>query len=175
MRLGIFVAAAIMLAAVAARADEQMQLAVVSYGKIPAGSGFETELFQNTELSTHVDTTLKQALTTRGFHFEPGGKGLVFSINADRTGSRDTNLTLGQNDPSNAQVHIAINTGADKTGGSDSRGYRISLAVYERSSGRYIWRAEINDLKAEDDPFAATKPMIDKLMAALEKSVKPAD
>jgi hypothetical protein len=174
MRLGILIAAAIMMMAVAARADEQMQLAVVSYGKIPAGSSFETELFQNTELSTHVDTTLKQALASRGFRFEPGSQGLVFSINADRTGSRDTNLSLGQNDPNNAQVHIAINTGDSKAAG-DSRGYRISLAVYERPSGRYIWRAEINDLKPEDDPFAATKPMIDKLMAALEKSVKAAD
>jgi hypothetical protein len=175
MRLGFALAAALVVMASAARADDPMQLAVVSYGSIPAGSGFETELFQDTEISNHVESALKQALTARGFHYDPDGKGLVFSINADATGRGESNLELGANDPNNAQVHIAIDTGEGSLkGGAVARGYRITLGVYDRRSGHYIWRAEINDLKPDADPFDATKPMVDKLMAALEKTVKPA-
>ena len=176
MRLRFGLAAVLLLAAAVARADDPMQLAVVSYGSIPAGSGFETELFQDNELTNHVDATLKEALAARGFRYERDGSGLVFSINADPTGRAESNLTLGANDPNNAQVHIAFDT----TDGSQKietmpRGYRITLGVYERKSGHYIWRAEINDLKPDANPFDATKPMVEKLMAALEKSVKPAE
>jgi len=161
----------------AAHADDPLQLAVVSYGKIPAGSSFETELSQNTEIANHVDTALKDSLTAHGFRYEPEGTGLVFAINADPTGRRESDLSLGiNNDQSSGQVHIAIDTNV--TGLSTNtvaRGYRITLGVYQRQSGRYIWRAEINDLKPDADPFSVTKPMIEKLVAALQKSVEPAD
>ena len=78
MRLGV--SAALMLMATAATttatmgtaawADDPTRLAVVSYGKIPAGASFETELFQNTEISNHVDSTLKDALTAHGFRYD---------------------------------------------------------------------------------------------------------
>ena len=178
---GPAVAAALILSAsllvpACARADDPMQIAVVSYGKIPAGSAFETELSQNTEIATHVDRALKDTLTAHGFHYQPEGTGLVFSINADPTGRRESSLSLGVNDQASGQVHIAINT--NDTGQSTdtvARGYRITLGVYERDSGRYVWRAEINDLSPDADPFSATKPMVEKLVAALEKSVRPAD
>ncbi|HZT20335.1 MAG TPA: hypothetical protein VFA23_13095 [Dongiaceae bacterium] len=173
MRLALGAAAALMVTAAVARADDPMQLAVVSYGSIPAGSSFETELFQNTEISNHVDSTLKAALTARGFRYAPGGQGLVFSISADPTGRNDPNRTLGANDPNHAQVHIAFNTAPNQNTDTLARGYRISLSVYERQSGHYVWRAEINDLKPDADPMDATRPMVDKLMSALEKSVKP--
>jgi hypothetical protein len=176
MRLGV--AAALMLMATgamatAAWADDPMRLAVVSYGKIPAGASFETELFQNTEISNHVASTLKDALTAHGFRYEPDGRGLVFAINADPTGRGESDQALGITDQSNGQVHITIDT--NDTGQSTdtiARGYRITLGIYERESGRYVWRAEINDLKPDADPMKATKPMVEKLVTALEKSLK---
>ena len=60
--------ASALLAPASVRADDPMQLAVVSYGKIPAGSAFETELSQNTEIANHVDRALKDTLTAHGFH-----------------------------------------------------------------------------------------------------------
>jgi hypothetical protein len=183
MRLGLGPAlAALLLTATLAvpapaRADDPLQLAVVSYGKIPAGSSFETELSQNTEIANHVDTALKNTLTAHGFRYQPEGTGLVFAINADPTGRRESDLSLGvNNDESNAQVHISIDT--NDTGLSTDtipRGYRITLGVYERESGRYVWRAEINDMRPDADPFSATKPMVERLVAALEKSVRPAN
>jgi hypothetical protein len=176
MRLGV--AAALMLmatgaVATAAWADDPMRLAVVSYGKIPAGASFETELFQNTEISNHVASTLKDTLTAHGFRYEPDGRGLVFAINADPTGRGESDQALGITDQNNGQVHITIDT--NDTGQSTdtiARGYRITLGIYERESGRYVWRAEINDLKPDADPMTATKPMVEKLVTALEKSLK---
>ncbi len=139
MRLGLGVAAALMLMATgamatAAWADDPMRLAVVSYGKIPAGSSFETELFQNTEISNHVASTLKDALTAHGFRYDPDGRGLVFAINADPTGRGESDQALGITDQSNGQVHITIDT--NDTGQSTdtiARGYRITLGIYERA------------------------------------------
>jgi hypothetical protein len=176
MRLGV--AAALMLMATgamttAAWADDPMRLAVVSYGKIPAGASFETELFQNTEISNHVASTLKDTLTAHGFRYEPDGRGLVFAINADPTGRGESDQALGITDQNNGQVHITIDT--NDTGQSTdtiARGYRITLGIYERESGRYVWRGEINDLKPDADPMTATKPMVEKLVTALEKSLK---
>ena len=135
MRLGLGVAAALMLMATAASpitaawaADDPMRLAVVSYGKIPAGSSFETELFQDTEISNHVASTLKDALTAHGFRYDPDGRGLVFAINADPTGRGESDQALGITDQSNGQVHITIDT--NDTGQSTdtiARGYRITL------------------------------------------------
>jgi hypothetical protein len=185
MRLGLGMAATLMLMATAigtavmattAWADDPMRLAVVSYGNIPPGSSFETELFQNTEISNHVATTLKDTLTAHGFRYDPDGRGLVFSINADPTGRGDSDQALGITDQSNGQVHITIDTSnAGKNTDTVERGYRITLGVYERQSGRFVWRAEINDLKPDADPMAATKPMVEKLVAALEKSIKSTD
>ena len=186
MRLRLGVPAALMLMATAAlgttamgaaaRAEDPTRLAVVSYGNIPAGASFETELFQNTEISNHVASTLKETLTAHGFRYDPDGRGLVFSINADPTGRGDSDQALGITDQSNGQVHITIDTSdTDKKPDAVARGYRITLGVYERQSGRYVWRAEINDLKPDADPMAATKPMVEKLVMALEKSIKSTD
>ena len=124
----------------------------------------------------HVDTTLKDTLTAHGFRYQPEGTSLVFSINADPTGRRESSLSLGVNDQTSAQVHIAIDTyDSGQSTDTVARGYRITLGVYERDSGRYVWRAEINDLSPDADPFSVTKPMVEKLVAALEKSVQPAN
>lgn len=170
----------IMLAAAKPRAEDSMQLAVVSYGGIPAGADFQTELVENSELASHVEANLKKALSERGFN-STADAGLVISIAADRTGG-PTNQSVGSSQQSNAQVNINIDTSQSQLlGGSTQpvtkigRAYRITLAIYDRATGRYVWRAEITDNKPDVDPAAATAPMVEKLMAALEKSVGPAN
>jgi hypothetical protein len=181
MRLAMSVTAALLMTvftATAARAEDPMQLAVVSYGKIPAGAAFQTELVDNSELASQVETHLTKALRDRGFTPAADG-GLVISIAADRTGG-PTSLSLGNGQQSNAQVNINIDTGQNKLlGGSTQaptkidRAYRITLAIYDKATGRYVWRAEITDAKPDVDPTAATGPMVEKLVSALEKSVGP--
>jgi hypothetical protein len=181
MRLGFMLVAALPLVlsvAAVAFADDPMQLAVVSYGKIPAGSAFQTELTDNTELASQVETSLKKALGNHGFSAADDAP-YVISIAADRTGG-STNLSVGNTGQSNAQVNINIDTGQNKLlGGSNqapekmARAYRITLAIYNKATGRYIWRAEITDPKPDVDPVAATGPMVEKLASALEKSAAP--
>lgn len=183
MRHGLLLLAVLplMLSAIAiARADDPMQIAIVSYGKIPAGSAFQTELTDNTELATQVETSLKKALGNHGFATSDDAP-YVISISADRTGG-STNLSVGNGNgtQSNAQVNININTGQNTLlDGSPEptekieRAYRITLAIYNKSDGRYVWRAEITDRKPGVDPNAATGPMVEKLAGALEKSAKP--
>ena len=181
MRLSLMLAAALPLflsATPAAMAEDPMQIAVVSYGKIPAGTAFRTELTDNTELATQVETSLKKALGNRGFTASDEAP-YVISIAADRTGG-STNLSVGSGQQSNAQVNINIDTGQNKLlGGSTqpaekiAKAYRITLGIYEKATGRYVWRAEITDSKPDVDPTAATGPMVEKLASALEKSITP--
>lgn len=183
MRHGLMLLAALplMLAAITiARADDPMQIAIVSYGKIPAGSAFQTELSDNTELASQVETSLKKALGNHGFVTADDAP-YVISISADRTGGA-TNLSLGNGTgaQSNAQVNINIDTGqntlldgATQPPEKMERAYRITLAIYNKADGRYVWRAEITDRKPGVDPTSATGPMVEKLAGALEKSAKP--
>lgn len=158
-----------------------MQLAVVSYGKIPAGAAFQTELVENSELASQVETHLKKALTDRGFS-PAADAGLVISIAADRTGGPTSLSVSNGQQSSNAQVNINIDTGQNKLlGGATQptskigRAYRITLAIYDRATGHYVWRAEITDNNPDVDPAAATEPMVEKLASVLEKSVGPAN
>ena len=183
MRHGLMLLAVLplMLAATAiARADDPMQLAIVSYGKIPAGSAFQTELSDNTELASQVETSLKKALGDHGF-VTAEDAAYVISISADRTGG-STNLSVGNasGGQSNAQVNINIDTGQNSLldGGTQQtekieRAYRITLAIYNKANGRYVWRAEITDRKPGADPNAVTGQMVEKLASALEKSAQP--
>jgi hypothetical protein len=178
MRQTILPAAALFLAlsaSPAALAEDPLQMAVVSYGTIPAGSAFRTELVENSELSAQVEESLKKALGNRGFAASDDAP-FVISITADRTGSA-TSLSVGNSGQSNAQVNISIDTGQNGSAEEPTkieRAYRITLAIYDKSTGRYVWRAEITDRKLDTDPAAATGPMVEKLASALEKSVKPA-
>jgi len=170
--------AAILLVATAAWADDPMQIAVVSYGRVPAGAAFSTEPADNSEITDHVDQSLRQALIDKGFQFSEDAS-LVFGVAADTTGRTSSNLGAGPQN--NAQVHITINTsqneligGATQPANKIAHTFRITLGLYERSSGHYIWRGEITDLKPDADPLSATGPMVAKLVEELNKSVGPA-
>jgi hypothetical protein len=183
MRLNILsmvVLPMILFASAQAQAGDPLQMAVVSYGKIPAGAGFQTELADNSELEGQVEERLKTALSDRGL--KPAADGnLVISIAADRTGG-STNLSVGSGQQSNAQVNINIDTGQNALlGGGNQppskigRAYRITLAIYDKATGRYVWRAEVSDRNPDVDPTAATPAMVEKLVNALQKSLGPAN
>lgn len=170
--------AATLLIATAAWAEDPMEISVVGYGRLPAGAQFSTEPADNSEITDHVDQSLRQAMTGKGFQFSEDAD-LVFAINADTTGRTGSNLGVGPQN--NAQVHITINTsqnefigGATQPANTIPHTFRITLALYQRSTGHYLWRGEITDLKPDADPLAATGPMVAKLVEALGKSVGPA-
>ena len=73
-----------------------------------------------------------------------------------------------------AQQSVAPTRGATQPANTIPHTFRITLALYQRSTGHYLWRGEITDLKPDADPLDATGPMIAKLVEALGKSVGPA-
>jgi hypothetical protein len=171
MRYAVLIAA-FMLTATMARAQDPMQMDVVGYGKIPAGASFQTELTENSEIANQVDNDLKTVLSKHGFRHSDDA-GLVFTITADTTGRDRSEAALaGENlRQDNAQVHITLNT-LDKTEIARlPHTYRISLALYDRKSGHYVWRGEITNMRPDADPFGATSPMLEQLVTAMEKSV----
>jgi hypothetical protein len=168
--------AAFLLTATTARAQDPIQMDVVGYGKIPAGARFQTELTDNSEIANHVDSDLKSILSKHGFQHSDDA-GLVFTITAD-TSSRDRSETALASEnlrQDNAQVHITLNT-SDKTETARlPHAYRITLALYERKSGHYVWRGEVTNMRPDADPFEVTSPMLEQLVTAMEKSVAPAN
>jgi hypothetical protein len=164
-----------LLVSTAVRADDPMQIAVVGYGKVPAGTALATETTDNGELTTQVDQNLRQALTGKGFTLSDDA-GYVFSVTADTTGRTDSSLGAGPQN--NAQVHITLDTsqnafvgGATLPPNKIPHTFRITLNLYERSSGHYVWRGEITDMRPDADPMRVTGPMVDKLVQSFEKSV----
>jgi hypothetical protein len=169
MRQAMLVAAFVLMAT-SAQAEDTMQIAVVGYGKIPAGAGFQTELAENSEISTHVDESLKATLARHGLHYASDAT-LVFSIAADRTGNNDAAYAADSIATDDSQVHIAINTSDTNLTSKMPHTFRISLALYDRQSGHYVWRGEVTDHRPFGDPFKATDPMLERLAAALDKSI----
>jgi hypothetical protein len=70
-------------------------------------------------------------------------------------------------DQSNAQFHLSMGDSKQPLHAQIGRQYRISIDLYDRLSGRYLWRAQINDLKPDADPFAASRPMVEQLVKAM--------
>jgi len=155
-------------------APDTMQVAVVGYGKIPPGAGFQTELVENSEISTHVDESLKSTLARHGLHYSPDAT-LVFSVGADRTGNNAAAYAADNIARDNSQVHITIDTSDTKLTATIPHTFRISLALYNRQSGQYVWRGEVTEQRPDADPFDATDPMLERLAAALDKSIGAAN
>jgi hypothetical protein len=173
MRQAMLVAT-FLLVATAAHAQESMRIAVVGYGRIPTGAAFQTELTENSEISTHVDESLKATLARHGLHYAQDAS-LVFSIAADRTGNNSAAYAASNIATDDSQVHIALNTSDPSLAVKMPHTFRISLALYDRQSGHYVWRGEITEQRPDADPFDSTNPMLERLAAALDKSIGAAD
>jgi len=188
MRQAMLAVAVVLMATATARAQDKladkmvqdalspdtMQVAVVGYGKIPPGAGFQTELVENSEISTHVDESLKSTLARHGLHYSPDAT-LVFSVGADRTGNNAAAYAADNIARDNSQVHITIDTSDTKLTATIPHTFRISLALYNRQSGQYVWRGEVTEQRPDADPFDATDPMLERLAAALDKSIGAAN
>jgi hypothetical protein len=159
-----------LLASLPARADDPIQMSVVGYAKIPHGAGFDTKMVENNELSAYVEDHLRQALVKRGFHLSPDVR-RVFAVSAVKTGA--TPPPPVYYDPTDAQVHLSIDT-TSKLPPSEQIGhtFRISLDLYNRITGHYLWRAEITDVRPDVDPYSATDQMLDRLLNAFQVSVE---
>jgi len=148
-----------------ARAEEDsINMQVAGYDKLPVGAKFRIHPNQNTELTSYAQARLKEALERHGFSYGRSAR-LVMTIAAEKIGSeRPPAASFDQN---SAQFHVSIGNSQPPLYAQVGHEYRISLDLYDRQSGRYLWRGQISDLKPDADPFAATKSMIQRLVAAM--------
>jgi hypothetical protein len=158
-----------LLASLPARAEDPVKMSVVGYAKIRQGSGLDTKISVNDELNSYVEERLKQALVKRGFHLS-GDVRRVFAVDAVKIGS--TPLPPAFYDPADAQMHFSIDTtGGLPAGDQIGHSFRISLDLYNRRTGHYLWRGQIIDAKPDVDPYVATDALLDRLLNAFQMSV----
>jgi hypothetical protein len=147
------------------RAEEDpLNMQVAGYEKLPVGAKFRIRPNQNTELTNYAQARLKEALERHGFSYG-GSARLVMTIAAEKIGSeRPPAASFDQN---SAQFHVSIGNSPPPLYAQVGHEYRISLDLYDRQSGRYLWRGQISDLKPDADPFTASKSMIERLITAM--------
>jgi hypothetical protein len=150
---------------VPARADEDsVDMQVTAYDKLPAGAKFGIERTENTELSTYVQGHLKDALERHGFSYGKSAR-LVMTVAVEKIGNeRPPDASFDQD---NSQIHVAIDNGQPPLDSQIGHQFRISIDLYDRRSGQYVWRGHITNMKPGVDPFAATKPMIERLVDSM--------
>lgn len=158
-----------LLSGLPARAEDPIKMSVIGYAKIPQGTGLDTRITLNDELNSYVEEHLREALVKRGFHLS-GDVRRVFAVDAVRTGS--TPLPPTFYDPADAQMHFSIDTTGDLPPGEEiGHSFRISLDLYNRITGHYLWRGQITDEKPDLDPYVATDALLDRLLNAFQMSV----
>jgi hypothetical protein len=148
----------------AGAAEDPVEMQVVGYDTFHARAKFRILPTENTELASCVQARLKETLARHGFTYGQSAH-LVMTVTAEKLGGERPPVMSF--DPSTSQLHVGIDTSKPPLHAQMGHQYRISLDLYDRQSGRYLWRGRIADMKPDVDPFAATKPMIERLVKAM--------
>jgi hypothetical protein len=163
--LALLMTAALGLAAPARAQEDSYDLQVTGYGKFSPGAKFSIERTENTELSSFVQARLKEALERHGFTYGKSSQ-LVMTISAEKVGSNERPASATY-DQSTAQFRLSMGE-QPPASGQIGRQFRISVDLYDRKSGQYLWRARITDARPSADPFAVSPPMIEQLAKAMD-------
>ncbi|HVY99527.1 MAG TPA: hypothetical protein VHA35_08505 [Dongiaceae bacterium] len=158
------------------------QVQAVAYAPIPAGAQFETQMNDDSELNQEALDLVNQALAGRGYGVDDAAP-LVMVVETDLVRGQKQDDPLGQvyadNDGAKAQARLfSTNQNSllnpQQPIGSADRLYRISLSVYDRASGLYVWRGSVMRNDPELDVNKASNEMVAALIAALGRTVQPA-
>jgi hypothetical protein len=170
----------------------------VSYGQIPAGASFETQANDTSELNQEVLDRLGKQLADRGYTVDDKSA-LVMQVETDlvrgqaqdtplgqasvnNTNNADSNLVLNGRDP-NTRVDATVQArlfsttqnsllNPNQTIPSGEKVFRISLAVYNRANGLYVWRGSATRDNPDTDITRASDQMIAILVANIGKTLK---
>lgn len=154
----------------------------VAYGPIAAGSQFETQMNNDTELDQEALDLVNQALVGRGYGVDSAAP-LVMVVETNLVRGQKQDDPLGQayadNNGAKVQARLFSSNGnsilnPQQPIGPSDRLYRISLSVYNRASGLYIWRGSIMRNDPDLDVNKASNEMVAALIATLGRTVKPA-
>jgi hypothetical protein len=186
---GSAVAAALLIAAAAADAQSAAgapppaaTVQAVSYAPIPPGAQFETQMNDDSELDQEALDLVNRALAGRGYAVDSAAP-LVMVVETDLVRGQKQDDPLGQayadNNGAKVTARLFSSNGnsilhPQQTIGSADRLYRISLSVYNRASGLYVWRGSVMRNDPELDVNKASNEMVSALIAALGRTVQPA-
>jgi hypothetical protein len=185
---GSAVAAALLVAAGTAEAQSAAgapppaaTVQAVSYAPIPPGAQFETQMNVDSELDQEALDLVNRTLAGRGYAVNDAAP-LVMVIETDLVRGQKQDDPLGQayadNNGAKVQGRLFSSNGNSLLNpqqpiGSADRLYRISLSVYDRASGLYVWRGSIMRNDPELDVGKASNEMVSALIASLGRTVGP--
>src|SRR3954468_21943116 len=123
------------------------EVRAVAYAPIPAGSSFEVQSNDDSELSQEGVNRVQAELPLQGYAATTGAP-LVMQVEIDLVRGDRQDDPLGQvqghsnEAPSQARLFSTTENSLlnpKRPIGSADRIFRISLSVYERASGLYVW------------------------------------
>jgi hypothetical protein len=154
----------------------------VAYAPIGPGAQFETQMNDDSELEQETLDLVNRSLVGRGYAVDDAAP-LVMVIETDLVRGQKQDDPLGQayadNNGAKVQARLFSSNGnsllhPQQTIGSADRVYRISLSVYNRASGLYVWRGSVMRDDPDLDVGKASNEMVAALIAALGRTVQPA-
>lgn len=154
----------------------------VAYAPIAAGAQFETQMNNDTELDQEALDLVNRALVGRGYGVDSAAP-LVMVVETNLVRGQKQDDPLGQayadNNGAKVQARLFSSNGNSLLNpqqpiGSADRLYRISLSVYNRATGLYIWRGSVMRNDPDLDVNKASNEMVSALIATLGRTVKPA-
>jgi hypothetical protein len=153
----------------------------IAYAPLPPGAHFETQANDDTELDQEAIDLVNKQLADRGYVVDQQG-GYVMVVEADLVRGQKQDDPLGQAFANNDEAAIQgrlFSTSQnsllhpEQPIGSPDRLYRISISVYDRASGLYVWRASTMRDNPDLDVAKATREMVPELLSQLGRSVPP--
>ncbi|HVT53497.1 MAG TPA: hypothetical protein VHE77_18085 [Dongiaceae bacterium] len=166
----------------AGQAEPPASVQAVSYAPIAPGAQFETQMNNDTELDQEALDLVNQALVGRGYSVDTAGS-LVMVVETDLVRGQKQDDPLGQAyaDNNGAKVQARLFSTSQNSLlnpqqpiGSADRLFRISLSVYDRASGLYVWRGSVMRNDPDLDVNKASNEMVAALIATLGRTVHPA-
>jgi hypothetical protein len=185
------IAGALLLAAMTATAEAQSTagqpakgaaVQAVAYAPIAPGAQFETQMNDDNELEQETLDLVNRALVGRGYAIDTAAP-LVMVIETDLVRGQQQDDPLGQayadNNGAKVQARLFSSNGnsilnPQQSVPSSDRLYRISLSVYNRASGLYVWRGSVMRNDPELDVNKASNEMVSALIATLGRTVQAA-
>src|SRR5581483_11989844 len=154
----------------------------VSYSPIAAGASFETQANEDTELNQEALDLVNAQLASRGYSVGDQSH-LVMVVETNLIRAQQEGEPLGHVSANNQESKVEARIFSSNQNSllnpqqplsAADRIYRISLAVYDRGTGVYVWRGSATRNNPDLDVPKANHEMIPELIRYLGKSVQPA-
>jgi hypothetical protein len=167
--------------AAASLPEPSPSIQAVDYAPIPAGSVFEVQANNDDELNQEMIERVQSELANHGYAAQDDSS-LVMVIEANLVRGAKQDDPLGQvhadNDGAAVQARLFSTSqnsllNPQRPIGSPDRTYRISLSVYDRKNGLYVWRGTAMRSDPNLDVTQASNEMISALIGTVGKSVTP--